>query len=285
LGCLEIFVREVYKAKQTKNESVKSLLLSSKSSRERFIQFIKLKGDDGDEVVVSAIDRLQDIDDDRSVKSTASINECIQTLSYLDRVSSYVESPDYNKWRAHERASVYEIMVTSFRSKGKVHADRENVLKELFFSLLQNDFEKVMASSTWISSLIASGENLPIALLLLHGHNSSIISVNRKFQLISGGYDQNDMKGHDLQILQRQDDNESHSRHELNSKFELFELFYTDILITRKDETTFIGQLCFKPIFDQFMVCQYWVGILEDCNNHKNDSQILLKYLPNRVVL
>jgi PAS domain-containing protein len=290
VACLESFVGEVYKAKRSNYECLRSILLPNRNSRESFVKFIKVNGAVNDEKVQHALDRFQNMSDS-SAKSTISTSYHIETLSYLDSVPSYVESADYSAWRARERALVYEMMVNPFsNSKAKIHPDQPSnstkSAEKALHSISERDLEKVLSSSTWIPSLIASAATMPLSIMILHGSDNSIIYVNEMFTSTTN-YDQEDIKGKDLRAL-RKIEGEDEFMNEVEMKFESRKLFCTKMKIHSNKKLETFCEIYFKPITDQYNICQYWIGLMESLD-HKTSDRIdlkrLLLQLPNRVVM
>jgi PAS domain S-box-containing protein len=248
-----------------------------------------VKGDDQDENVRSAMNRFQNLSE-KTPRSTKSLRKYVQTICSLDRVPNYVESPNYVIWRAQERAAVFEMMVTPFSSKNnKVHPSphsRKNSTEKSFYSLLEADYEKVMISSSWIPSLIASSEHLPLSICLLHDTDKSFIYINRLFEKLTG-YSQEDMRGSSLRIL-RNVEGEDKVMNEIELNFESRKWFGATLKVFCKNETEIVLEFYFKPIFDQYMDCQYWIGLVQDLSDRKSKKISLcdlITLLPSRVVI
>jgi PAS domain S-box-containing protein len=297
--CIEIFIREVYAMKKTESEFLRNLMKRNSIFRRNFSNFISSKApkaneDNKDEFLDLAVQKIQNIRDESPFSSSKSLLKCIDDLnSRLDSVSGFVTSSSYSMWRAQESARTNELVAKSFyggkdQSSDSIAATRRNSAEKALYSLLQDDFEKVMESSSWIPSLITSSENLPISLVFLHGSgDANIIYVNHMFAKLTG-YEQEDMKGRDFGILQRAQSSIRIINDVMTSNLRTQELFEVSLEVCRKDESSFKCHFCLKPIHDQNMICQYWIALLQDVSSCAMDNYPLKKLilaLPNRVVL
>jgi PAS domain S-box-containing protein len=299
--CVDAFVKEVYILKKNEQDAMASIF-SCKRSRESYLDFVEASSknakpvdtpDIDEEVLKNAIQKLKAYDDETITKETA--RNKINVINKLNKFGDYLLAPAYGVWRASESGLANEAVGEHIiRSSGceEENSLRENSAHKIFLCMNEEDLNKAVGSSTWITKFITAVEKLPLGIIVANhrdGEESqdrrlSIMYVNRKFETITG-YTKADAIGKNPKFLQGADTNPLQLK-EMSRVIRDVCSYSSVVCNYRKNGEQFFNHISFKPIIDQNQSCQYWIGLMEDVSNQEEcDLHYLLEILPNRVIV
>jgi PAS domain S-box-containing protein len=226
----------------------------------------------------------------------------------LSAFSKFLESSQYHQWRALEMAGIFDataIAVTHALMKGGgveksqqecLEQSTDTYAKRAFFSMEKNDILQLTKKSTWLSSLIAAVECLPMGFSIATAdparHGFPLIYVNKKFEHDTG-YSRDYIIGKNCKFLQGKETNKKTVRkiHEALRDFKPV----TAILINyRADGSTYRNLITLKPLFDQDGNVRYIIAlqvVMEkseqslDLSNRVDMMNRLMSRLPDNVVV
>jgi PAS domain S-box-containing protein len=321
---VEKFVRETYQLFENSNEGLKSIL-ATKKSRTYFLSYVSSSQDvtrasleklevleNWDEVLELEDMETQRSDDDfldlrRTSLPQKDLDEALNEMVDVGVLHLYLWDSHYSAWRAEELGLMNSALTVSYldnrvgRNLKKQSMNRsisrdsflQGSLAEYAFSNIRKcDFDKLKRVSTWMSNLIASTVHLPFGFIVLDNREISsllpVVYVNRYFEKTTG-FKLSEIAGKDLSFLQN--GCKYNLIQELQSAVKNSQPVRFNITSAHSSGIKFSNHLCFKPILDQNLECQYVIGFMRNISNSKltkweHDNQDnLIRFIPDQIVV
>jgi len=160
------------------------------------------------------------------------------------------------------RAQVEE----SGRSNLSISESNNTFLANAMQAIDASELDRLYASGSWLTSLLAAVENLPICVSISTASKSRrgfpLIYVNACFERTTG-YPRSEIIGRNCRFLQSEV-SEPESLQRLTSALADAKPLKVSITNVRKDGTAFVNFLSLKPIFDDAGVYRYVIGMQFD---------------------
>lgn len=208
-------------------------------------------------------------------KIELAMGEIISELS-KNMFPRFLCSGEYQKWRAAER-SAYSAMFlrgsvccqdnddtfsSILKDNSFSQGSRDGAEDNIFNSIDQQEVTKICNSDSWLTTLLARADSLPIGMTLLSARSDRkgypLVYVN-KFYEERSGYEKSEMLGHRWNfLLGTEVDNKT--MQVVYKAIKYAKQMKVLINSPRKDGGTYSCVLCLKPIFDaqgsySYMLC------------------------------
>jgi PAS domain S-box-containing protein len=198
----------------------------------------------------------------------------------------FVKSKEYKRYRDEEKSRSENVSVHSQGIPGG-----QSIIDTALASVDVKEIDRLLQSGSWLTSLLASVENLPVCVSLSTARKDRpgfpLIYVNACFEFTTG-YPRSEIVGQNCRFLQA-DKAEAESITRLSNALRDAKPVKVAITNFRKDGTPFKNLLAMKPIFDEAGVYRYVVGVQFDVTQEDATpmklklADELIRMLPNTI--
>lgn len=198
-------------------------------------------------------------------------NMIVEQTSRKSHRSNAAVHPYPSSSRTPSSSSAHHDVVDKADSSDVMHFLQHCSLpnaEQIFIGMNRTEFWRIANSSSWLTALLTSMENLPVAFALCSAVPKKrgcfpITYVNKEFESLTG-YSRAEVMGKTCKFLQREGVTDPVDVANITVALRSSKPIRITVQNVRKNGSTFQNRLTMKPIFDQFGVNRYYIGLMCD---------------------